>query len=124
MLRLLLVVHSLSGKVWAEGHSRAGFYFVLTAFWICAVAAAFTNSTAGSDFVSHNGRWLDDPVVVLRANATSALLQLASPMYNVAAKTVTFQVCTHETSSRRRTSTGTCSLSLVNQHPGSERCTP
>ncbi len=44
-------------------------------------------------FVSRNGRWLSDPVAVLRANGTSALLQLANPVYDSAAKTVTFQVC-------------------------------
>ena len=43
-------------------------------------------------FVSRNGRWLSDPVAVLRANGTSALLQLANPVYDSAAKTVTFQV--------------------------------
>ena len=43
--------------------------------------------------MSRNGRWLSDPVVVLRANGTSALLQLANPVYDAAAKTVTFQVC-------------------------------
>ncbi len=56
------------------------------------VAAAFTNTTAGSDTVSRNGRWLGDPVVVLRANGTSALLQLAAPVYDADADTVTFQV--------------------------------
>ena len=55
-------------------------------------AAAFTNTTSGSEFVSRNGRWLSDPVVVLRANSSSALLQLANPVYDAAAKTVTFQV--------------------------------
>lgn len=55
-------------------------------------AAAFTNTTSGSEFVSRNGRWLSDPVVVLRANSSSALLQLANPVYDAAAKNVTFQV--------------------------------
>ena len=54
-------------------------------------AAAFTNTTSGSEFVSRNGRWLSDPVVAAR-NSSSALLQLANPVYDAAAKTVTFQV--------------------------------
>ncbi len=56
-------------------------------------AAAFTNTSSGSEFVSRNGRWLSDPAVVLRAKGASALLQLADPVYDAAAKTVTFQVC-------------------------------
>ncbi len=55
-------------------------------------AAAFTNTTSGSEFVSRNGRWLSDPAVVLRAKGASALLHLANPVYNAAAKTVTFKV--------------------------------
>ena len=55
-------------------------------------AAAFTNTTAGSMFVSRNGRWLSDPVVVLHANGTAALLQLSNPVYDAANNTVTFQV--------------------------------
>ena len=61
-------------------------------------AAAFTNTTAGSEFVSRNGRWLSDPVVLLRANSSSALLQLANPVYDAAAKTVTFKVPCNPTS--------------------------
>jgi len=64
--------------------------------WLCLRlrVAAFTNTTTSSMFVARNGRWLSDPVVVLRAaNSTSALLQLANPVFDAAAKTVTFQVC-------------------------------
>lgn len=44
--------------------------------------------------MSQDGLWLNDPMVLLRAGAaTSALLQLASPVYNASAKTITFQVC-------------------------------
>ncbi len=55
-------------------------------------AAAFTNTTAGSVFVSRDGRWLNDPVVVMHANGTAALLQLSSPVYDAANNTVSFQV--------------------------------
>ncbi len=60
-------------------------------------------------FVARNGRWLSDPVVVLRAaNSTSALLQLANPVYDAAAKTVTFQVCAD-----RRIFRSTCAKTII-----------
>ncbi len=60
-------------------------------------------------FVARNGRWLSDPVVVLRAaKSTSALLQLANPVFDAAAKTVTFQVCAD-----RRMFRSTC---VLNHH--------
>ena len=53
---------------------------------------SFTNTTAGSMFVSRNGRWLSDPVAVMHANGTAALLQLSNPVYDAANNTVTFEV--------------------------------
>lgn len=43
-------------------------------------------------FASRNGRWLSDPVAVMHANGTAALLQLSNPVYDAANNTVTFQV--------------------------------
>lgn len=55
------------------------------------VAGSFANGTAGSTMVARNGRWLGDPVVVMYASNASALLQLASPVYDAAAGMLTFQ---------------------------------
>ncbi len=61
---------------------------------VCMLCAgSFANGTAGSTMVARIGRWLGDPVAVMYASNASALLQLASPVYDAAAGMLTFQAC-------------------------------
>ena len=63
----------------------------------CRGAGDFANGSAGGKFVTSSGDWLDHPLGVLQAtngsaNMTTALVSLASPRYDAARNTLTFQV--------------------------------
>jgi len=67
-------------------HGRSGVYPI----------AFFTSTASGSQFLSTDGQWLDNPQAVLfganstTGNQTAVLLTLGDPVYDASAQTVTF----------------------------------